>query len=97
VHGFPLQRPYVKESPPGRRQIDGVRAALRPMNSHELRVRLDELALERLEAESAGLTACESYMKDLENEICECRVALVGAAVTEIAVARAEFYGSLQG
>ena len=67
------------------------------MNSYELRTRLGELALERQEAESAGLTACESYMRDLEDEICECREALVGASVTEIAVARAELDGPLQG
>jgi hypothetical protein len=67
------------------------------MNPNELRARLDQLALERLEAESAGLTSCEPYMRDLEEEICECRVALTGARVTEIAVERAELYGPLLG
>jgi hypothetical protein len=67
------------------------------MNSYELRARLGELALELVEAESAGLTACELYMKDLEDEICECRAALMGESVTEIALARAELHGRLQG
>jgi hypothetical protein len=44
-----------------------------------------------------GLTACEAYMRDLENEISQCRAAFVGAAVTELAVARAELAGRLIG
>ena len=67
------------------------------MNANDIRARLDKLALERLEAESVGLTACESYMDDLEAEIHQCRVALAGASVTEIAVARARLYGPLVG
>jgi hypothetical protein len=67
------------------------------MNTSELRARLDQLGLERLEAESTGLTACEAYMKDLEVEMSECRAALIGASVTEIAVARGELYGRLLG
>jgi hypothetical protein len=67
------------------------------MYTSEIRARLDRLHVERLEAEFAGLTACEAYMRDLENEISECRAAFVGAAVTEIAVARGELYGRLLG
>ena len=67
------------------------------MNSSDIRARLDQLGLEMLEAESSGLTSCEAYMKDLEEEISECRAALTGASVTEIAVARAELYGPLVG
>jgi hypothetical protein len=68
-----------------------------PMYSAELRARLDRLHLERLEAESVGLTRCRPYMEDLEQEISECRAALAGATVTDIAVARAELYGPLVG
>jgi hypothetical protein len=67
------------------------------MDPGEIRAQLDRLHLERLEAESVGLTACEAYMQDLENEISECRAAFVGAAVTELAVARAELFGRLIG
>jgi len=67
------------------------------MYSSEIRARLDELRMERLEAESVGLTTCNAYMRDLEQEISECRAALVGAAVTEIAVARADLHGALVG
>jgi hypothetical protein len=67
------------------------------MDSGEMRDQLDRLHLERREAESAGLTACRSYMEDLEQEIEECRAAFVGARVTELAVARAELCGALVG
>ena len=67
------------------------------MSSNEIRAHLNELAGERLEAEAVGLTACESYMEDLEAEISRCRAAFVGARVTEIAVARAKLNGPLVG
>jgi hypothetical protein len=67
------------------------------MYASEIREQLSRLGLEMLEAEAAGLTACEAYMRDLEQEINECRSALVGATVTEIAVARGELYGRLAG
>jgi hypothetical protein len=67
------------------------------MNSSEIRARLDRLYLEMFEAESMGLTSCTAYMQDLEDEITECRTAFVEAAVTEIAVARAELQGALVG
>jgi hypothetical protein len=67
------------------------------MNSGEIRAQLDRLYLEMLEAESVGLTRCESYMQDLEQEISETRAAFVGASVTEIAVARAKLQGALVG
>ena len=67
------------------------------MNASEIRARLHELRLERLEAESAGLTSCTAYMEDLEDEISWCNAAYVGAAVTELAVARAELSGRLVG
>ena len=67
------------------------------MYANEIRAQLDRLNLELLAAESAGLTGCAAYMKDLETESSECRAAFVGAAVTEIAVARAELSGALVG
>lgn len=67
------------------------------MYPSEIRAQLDRLGLEVREAHSSGLAACEAYMKDLEEEISQCRAALVGATVTEIAVARAELQGALVG
>ena len=67
------------------------------MYASDIRARLHRLNLEVLEAKSVGLTACEPYMRDLEDEINGCRAALVGASVTEIAVARAEVYGPMVG
>jgi hypothetical protein len=63
------------------------------MQASEIRAHLNRLHMERLEAEAAGLGGCEAYMTDLQDEICQCRAAFVGAAVTEIAVARGELYG----
>lgn len=60
------------------------------MHASELRAQLEDLHLELLAAESAGLTAVERYMQDLEDEINRCKDALVGATVIEIARARAE-------
>jgi hypothetical protein len=67
------------------------------MYANEIRARLNLLRLERVEAASVGLDQCEAYMRDLEEEISKCREALVGATITEIAVARAELYGRLAG
>ena len=67
------------------------------MYASEIRARLDRLGLEVLEAHSSGLTASEAYMKDLEEEISQCRAALAGASVTELAIARAELHGPLVG
>ena len=63
------------------------------MSPTEIRAHLIELAQERIEAESAGLSANDAYMADLEDEIASYRLALVGAAVTEIAVLRGELFG----
>jgi hypothetical protein len=56
---------------------------------HQLRL----LQLERVEAREIGLIDCENYRRDLEKEMAECRAAFAGAAVTEIAVLRAELFG----
>ena len=69
----------------------------RGMNASDLRAHLTRLQLERIDAEDVGLTRCEAYMNDLEDEIFLCRAAFAGAAVTEIAVARAELSGRLFG
>lgn len=67
------------------------------MYANEIQAHLRELYLERHEAEVVGLAQCRAYMADLEDEISECRAAYVGAAVTEIAIARAELDGRLSG
>jgi hypothetical protein len=67
------------------------------MSAAEIRQQLKLLALERLEADAIGLTGCESYRRDLEQEMEACRAALVGAAVTEIAQLRARLSGALVG
>ena len=67
------------------------------MYACEIRAQLDRLHLERLEAEATGLISCAAYMADLEDEIAECRAAYVGAAVTEIAIVRAELSEQLVG
>ena len=79
---------------------DDKRAHLRDdrhMSSVEIRDRLRELAQERMAAEDAGLTADAAYMADLDSEVLECRLALVGALVTEIAVFRGELFGRNAG
>ena len=67
------------------------------MDASEIRAHLTLLHLERLEADAMGLAECEAYMTDLEDEISEFRSAFIGAAVTEIATARAELSGRLVG
>jgi hypothetical protein len=59
----------------------------------EARIRLQELQAERALAWFAGLTADRAYMCDLDHEIAVASSAYVGAAVTEIAVLRAELSG----
>jgi hypothetical protein len=63
------------------------------MSSSEIRARLIELAYERVAAERAGLGGNRSYMDDLDSEIVTYRLALIGAAVTDIAVLRGELFG----
>jgi hypothetical protein len=67
------------------------------MTSADIRAQLHRLHDELVEAELAGLTSCDAYMLDLEEEIAECRFALVTASVTEIAVERAQLQGALVG
>jgi hypothetical protein len=63
------------------------------MSSTEIRTRLMELSQERVAAERAGLGGNHAYMADLEDEVAAYRRALVGAAVTEIAVLRGALFG----
>lgn len=56
----------------------------------EIRARLCELQLERLEAESNGLVRCKRYMDDLEAEWADQQEALVRAALDEILALRSE-------
>ena len=56
----------------------------------EIRNRLQELQLERLEAESTGLVRCDLYMADLEAERTEQQEALVNAALREVLALRSE-------
>lgn len=58
---------------------------------------LQLLLAERALAGVEGLSANRAYMDDLEDEIAHTRDAYVGAAVTEIAVLRAELSGRLEG
>ena len=67
------------------------------MSITEIRAHLLELAQERIEAERTGLSANDAYMLDLREEIDVYRLALVGAAVTEIAVRRGELFGRQYG
>jgi hypothetical protein len=67
------------------------------MSAAELHHRLRLLELERAEAQDIGLTDCEPYRRDLEEEMADCRAAYVGAAVTEIATFRAELSGRQVG
>jgi ABC-type phosphate transport system auxiliary subunit len=63
------------------------------MSSSEIRARLSQLADELVAAERTGLDRNQIYMAELEGEIVAYRLALVGAAVTEIAVLRGELFG----
>jgi hypothetical protein len=67
------------------------------MNSADIQAQLDRLHAELIEAELAGLTSCEAYMADLDQEIAECWNVLVLASVTELAVSRAQLHGALVG
>jgi hypothetical protein len=67
------------------------------MNPADIRAQLDRLHEELIEAELAGLSSCEAYIADLDQEIAECWNALVLASVTELAVARAQVHGALVG
>ena len=60
------------------------------MSAAEIRIHLRDLQLERLEAESIGLTTNRIYMADLESEQVEYQHALVDAAIDEVLRLRSE-------
>ena len=67
------------------------------MSAIQQRIRLRELQAERAIAWFEGLESNRAYMSDLEREIATASDAYVGAAVTEIAVLRAELSGAQLG
>ena len=70
---------------------------LNTMYAAEARQRLLLLGEERVLAHEVGLDHDAAYMADLNDEIEQYRSAYTGAAVTEIAMLRAELSGRLQG
>jgi hypothetical protein len=60
------------------------------MSAADIRSHLHDLQLERLEAESTGLTNNRIYMADLDSEQVEYQQALVGAAIDEVLKLRSE-------
>jgi hypothetical protein len=67
------------------------------MDSSEIRTQLARLHIEWIDASEVGLAENDAYMGHLEEEILECHTLLAIAAVTELAVARAEHTGRLLG
>ncbi len=59
--------------------------------------RLELLRIERALAMGCELRHDAAYMADLDTEIAAMRAAWVVAAVTELAMARADMYGAPQG
>jgi hypothetical protein len=60
------------------------------MSFADIRIHLRDLQLERLEAESTGLTNNRTYMANLESERAEYQQALIGAAIDEVLTLRSE-------
>src|SRR3954464_7153433 len=54
----------------------------------DIRAQLGRLREELVEAELAGLTSCNAYMLDLEEEVAECRFPLVAAPPPASAASR---------
>jgi hypothetical protein len=67
------------------------------MSAIEMHSHLQQLQAERVLALTEGLGSDEGYMADLDEEIAAVRHAYVGAAVTEIAILRAELSGPQLG
>ena len=77
--------------------IDSMEIVETTASAAELRAHLDRLFQEWRQAESTGLAPDGSYMADLAAEIAAVRVVYAAAAVTQIAVLRAELSGVLAG
>jgi hypothetical protein len=67
------------------------------MSAIEMQTHLQELEAERALALIEGLGESQAYMADLDDEIAATRHAYIAAAVTEIAVLRADLSGELHG
>jgi len=67
------------------------------MSAIEMQTHLQELEAERALALMEGLGSSPAYMADLDDEIAATRHAYIAAAVTEIAVLRADLSGPLEG
>ena len=67
------------------------------MSATDVHAQLQELHAERALATLEGLAQNTTYMAELEHEIEAARRAYVGAAVTEIALLRADLSGRLDG
>ena len=67
------------------------------MPAIEIHTRLQQLFVERALAAIEGLDRDAMYMADLDDEIAAVNSAYVGAAVTEIALLRADLSGPLVG
>jgi hypothetical protein len=63
----------------------------------EMQNHLKELQTERMLVSAYGLTHDPAYVADLESAIVEVTHAYVAAAVTEIAILRAELFGPQVG
>jgi hypothetical protein len=63
----------------------------------EMKNHLTELQAERAVAQFEGVSAGSAYIEDLDEEIAEVTQAYVSAAVTEIALLRAELSSPLFG
>ena len=63
----------------------------------DLRLRLVQLAEERILAREWGLANDPLYVEDLELEVTATRDAYAGAVITQLAVLRAELDGRNQG
>jgi hypothetical protein len=67
------------------------------MSAIEMQTHLQELEAERALALIEGLGDSSAYMADLDDEIAATRHAYITAAVTEIAVLRADLSGPMEG
>ena len=67
------------------------------MSATEIHTHLQDLFVERALAALEGLDRDALYMADLQEEITAANEAYIGAAVTEIALLRAELSGRLVG
>ena len=67
------------------------------MSAIEMQTHLQQLEAERALALMEGLGESAAYMADLDDEIAATRHAYVAAAVSEIAVLRADLSGALEG